>query len=117
MSHLAMPELPADIVCFETGSGQPPWTGSSTSLDVDREAIQQLVRDRLVEVIERGGEAQVSGVDRVGLVQLPSGRRLVIRSKIESLVLLEWLAYLGEFPPLEVWLAEAGVTTGADFHI
>ena len=40
----------------------------------------------------------------------------MIRSKIESLVLLEWLAYLGEFPPLEVWLADAGVTTGADFH-
>jgi 5-methylcytosine-specific restriction endonuclease McrBC regulatory subunit McrC len=47
---------------------------------------------------------------------LPSGRRLAIRSKIESLVLLDWLAYLGEFPPLEVWLPDAGVTTGDDFH-
>ena len=51
-------------------------------------------------------------VDRVGLVVLPSGRRLAIRSKIESLVLLDWLAYLGEFPPLDLWLPDAGITTG-----
>ena len=58
----------------------------------------------------------MSGVDRVGLVVLPSGRRLVIRSKIDSLRLLDWLAYLGKFPPLDVWLPDAGVTTGDDFH-
>lgn len=111
-----MPETPDDIVCFELGSGQPPWVGSTALINLDREAIQRLVQDGLIEVTENGRESHISGVDRVGLVQLPSGRRLVIRSKVESLVLLEWLAYLGEFPPLEVWLADAGVTTGADLH-
>lgn len=111
-----MPETTDDIVCFELGSGQLPWVGSTASLDLDREAIQRLVQGGVIEVTEKGGDSHISGVDRVGLVQLPSGRRLVIRSKIESLVLLEWLAYLGEFPPLEVWLADTGVTTGADLH-
>ncbi len=111
-----MRETSEDIVCFELGSGQSPWVGSTASLEPDRDAIQRLVQDGLIELTERGGESHISGVDRVGLVQLSSGRRLVIRSKIESLVLLEWLTYLGEFPMLEVWLADAGVTTGADFH-
>lgn len=111
-----MPETYDEIVCFELGSGQPAWVGSTDLLNFDRDAIERLIHDSLIEVTEKGGESHIVGVDRVGLVQLPSGRRLVIRSKIESLVLLEWLAYLGEFPPLEVWLADAGVTTGADFH-
>lgn len=111
-----MPETPDDIVCFELGSDQPPWVESTASLNLDGEAIERLIHDGIIEITERGSDSYIAGVDRVGLVQLPSGRRLVIRSKIESLVLLEWLAYLGEFPPLEVWLADAGVTTGADFH-
>lgn len=111
-----MSETPDDIVCFELGSGQPPWVGSTASLNPDREAVKRLIHDGIIEVTVKGGDSHITGVDRVGLVRLPSGRRLVIRSKIESLVLLEWLAYLGEFPPLEVWLPDAGVTTGADFH-
>jgi len=111
-----MSETPDDIVCFELGSQQPPWVGLPGLLGSDCEAIQRLVNDGLIEFDFKDNRAYISGVDRVGLVQLPSGRRLVIRSKIESLVLLEWLAYLGEFPPLKVWLADAGVTTGTDFH-
>jgi 5-methylcytosine-specific restriction endonuclease McrBC regulatory subunit McrC len=111
-----MPDTPDDIVCFELGSSQPPWVGSTASLNLDRDAVKRLIHDRIIEVTENGSDSEIAGVDRVGLVQLPSGRRLVIRSKIESLVLLEWLAYLGEFPPLEVWLADTGVTKGADFH-
>ncbi|MFO0905866.1 MAG: hypothetical protein U0939_22855 [Pirellulales bacterium] len=111
-----MPDTLSDIVCFELGSGQPPWMGSTDSLNVDREAILRLVDEGVIEVTEKRGYAYVSGVDRVGFIRLPSGRRLVIRSKIESLVLLEWLGYLGEFPPLEVWMSEAGVITGDDIH-
>jgi 5-methylcytosine-specific restriction endonuclease McrBC regulatory subunit McrC len=111
-----MNRKPDDIVCFELGSDKPPWVGSADLLASDREAIQRLADDGIIKFELKGREAHISGVDRVGLVLLPSGRRLVIRSKIESLVLLEWLAYLGEFPPLEVWLADAGVTTGVDFH-
>ena len=47
---------------------------------------------------------------------LPSGRRIAILSKIDNLVLLDWLVYLHEFPPLEMWLPEAGVATGNEFH-
>lgn len=111
-----MNRRPDDIVCFELGSDQPPWVGTVGLLGPDRDAILRLAHDRLIEFDLKGKEAHISGVDRVGLVLLPSGRRLVIRSKIESLVLLEWLAYLDKFPPLEVWLADVGVTTGVDLH-
>jgi hypothetical protein len=105
-----------DIICFEAGSGAASWTGLVVDLQHDLEAIQRLARDGVIELDLTGTVAHVSGVDRVGLVVLPSGRRLVIRSKIGSLRLLDWLAYLGKFPPLDVWLPDAGVTTGDDFY-
>ncbi|MDB5342469.1 MAG: hypothetical protein JWP89_846 [Schlesneria sp.] len=108
-------EAPDDIVCFELGSNQLPWVGPSADFAQDYDAIQLLVQDGVVQYGVRDGEASISGVDRVGLLQLPSGRRIVIRSKIESLVLLDWLAFLGDFPPLDKWLADAGVITGDDF--
>ncbi|MBC8872586.1 MAG: hypothetical protein H8E44_24390 [Planctomycetes bacterium] len=40
----------------------------------------------------------------------------MIRSKVPSLAILEWLAYLGEFPPLEIWLPDPAVTTGEDLY-
>ena len=64
----------------------------------------------------RGEQVAIRGATRVGLVVLPSGRRLIIRSKVSSLKLLEWLAYLGEFPRLTSWLPDAGVTVGDDWH-
>jgi 5-methylcytosine-specific restriction endonuclease McrBC regulatory subunit McrC len=105
-----------DIVCFEEGSGQPPWVGSASTLDNDVEHLRRLGHDGIITVEESSGAVSVSGPDRVGLVILPSGRRVVIRSKIDNLVLLNWLVYLGVFPPLEMWLPEAGVATGDDFH-
>jgi 5-methylcytosine-specific restriction endonuclease McrBC regulatory subunit McrC len=38
-----------------------------------------------------------------------------MRSKIPNLALLQWLAYLDEFPRLTTWLQDAGVGTG-DWH-
>lgn len=108
---------PDDILCFELGSDQPSWVGAIGTLSLeDRNALQRLKRDGIVECDFRSETVQVSGINRVGIILLPSGRRVVIRSKIESIVLLEWLAYLGEFPPLEVWLSDSAVTTGIDFH-
>ena len=108
---------PDDILCFELGSDEPSWVGAiDTVSPEDCETLQRLQRDGIIECDLKSDTVQICGVDRVGIVMLPSGRRLVIRSKIESLVLLEWLAYLGDFPPLEVWLANSAVTTGMDFH-
>jgi len=105
-----------DIVCFEEGSGQPPWTGSANVLGEDMDHLRSLGQDGIIALGQTGGTVSVAGLDRVGLVILPSGRRIVIRSKIDNLVLLDWLVYLGEFPPLEMWHPEAGVATGDDFH-
>jgi 5-methylcytosine-specific restriction endonuclease McrBC regulatory subunit McrC len=105
-----------DIVCFELGSREGPWIESAKILGKDIEALQRLAHDGVIELELKGEQVYLSGVDRVGLIVLPSGRRLAIRSKIESLVLLDWLAFLGEFPPLEAWLADTGVTTGNDIH-
>jgi len=105
-----------DIVCFEEGSDQPPLANLVTVSQEDMKHLQ-LLSDNAVIALERVGDTvSVSGTDRVGMIVLPSGRRVVIRSKIDSLVLLDWLSYLGEFPPLEMWLPDAGVTTGDDFH-
>src|SRR5689334_18369960 len=99
-----MREAPVDIVCFELGSNQPPWVGASRDLVHDKDAIETLAREGIVRFSCQDGLVRISGVDRVGFVQLPSGRRILIRSKIESLVLLNWLAYLGDFPPLDAWV-------------
>ena len=105
-----------DIVCFEEGSGQPPWMGSATALCADIDHLARLAQDGIISLEQTGSTVSVSGLDRVGLVILPTGRRIVIRSKIDNLVLLDWLVYLDEFPPLEMWLPEAGVASGDDFH-
>lgn len=107
---------PADIVCFEAGIGELPWAGRLADVQQDLGALRCLAADGLIELGLSGDAVEISGTDRVGLVMLPSGRRLVIRSKIRGLVLLEWLAYLGEFPPLNAWLPDAGVAAGDDFH-
>lgn len=105
-----------DIVCYEEGSNQPPWTGLATLLSKDIVHLRKLSQNKVISLDEQTGDTvKVSGIDKVGLVALPSGRRLVIRSKIDNLVLLDWLVYLGECPPLEAWLPEPGVATG-DFH-
>jgi 5-methylcytosine-specific restriction endonuclease McrBC regulatory subunit McrC len=105
-----------DIICFEEGSGQAPWLGSANMLRDDMDHLKSLAQDGIIALAQTGSTVSVAGLDRVGLVILPSGRRIVIRSKIDNLVLLDWLVYLHEFPPLEMWLPEAGVAAGNDFH-
>ena len=70
----------------------------------------------MIQLDVSGDAVTIRGATRVGLVVLPSGRRVVIRSKIPSLKLIEWLAYLGEFPRLTAWLSDAGVGIGDDWH-
>ena len=108
---------PDDIVCFEVGSGDAPaWIGSRHALEDDWPAIERQAARGVIKLDVTGDAVTIRGATRVGLVVMSSGRRLVIRSKIPSLKLIEWLAYLGEFPRLTAWLSDAGVGIGNDWH-
>jgi 5-methylcytosine-specific restriction endonuclease McrBC regulatory subunit McrC len=99
-----------DIVCYEIGSDvAAPWEGTHCSLHGDVPALEIYARRGLIRLEINGDSVSISGATRVGLVILPSGRRLIIRSKISGLTILEWLAYLGEFRPLQRWLPEKGI--------
>ena len=105
------------ITCFEAGSGSTePWIGSRDTIAEDLAMLGRLAERRLIELSVVGNDVSVRGTTRVGLVILPSGRRLVIRSKISNIVLLDWLAYLGRFPQLSHWLPESGVAAVKSFH-
>jgi 5-methylcytosine-specific restriction endonuclease McrBC regulatory subunit McrC len=92
-----------------------PSTHSRQELADDFRAISLLVDRGVIEVDSQGDQIAIRGATHVGLVVLPSGRRLIVRSKVPSLKLVEWLAYLGEFPELTSWLPDAGVSIGEDW--
>lgn len=105
------------ITCFEAGSGSTePWIGSRDTVGEDIAMLGRLAERRLIELSVVGNDVSIRGTTRVGLVILPSGRRLVIRSKIPNVVLLDWLAYLGRFPRLSHWLPESGVAAVKSDH-
>lgn len=92
------------IVCDETGSLNPvAWRGTAKDLREDYAAILRLHESRFLDVREHCGQIEILGRDRVGILRLPSGRRVLIRTKVPGLVLVEWLAYLGEFPDIQNW--------------
>ncbi len=106
-----------DIVCFELGSNDAvAWFGSRRTLEDDWAAIERQAVRGVIQVDVCGDTVTIRGATRVGLVVLPSGRRLVVRSKISSLKLIDWLVYLGEFPRLTAWLSESGVGIGDGWH-
>ena len=93
---------PADeILCGEIGSEDAGrWSEPLRLAPEDAAAVEVLASDRLLELRPEAGGVSVAGVDHVGSVVLPSGRRLYIRPKVGDLVLLDWLAYLGDAPPV-----------------
>ena len=108
---------PDDIVCFEVGSGGAlAWIGSRRALDDDWSALETQANRGVIQLDVCGDRVTISGATCVGLVVLPTGRRLIVRSKIRSLMLLEWLAYVGEFPRLTHWLPDVGVAVADDWH-
>ncbi len=100
-----------DIVIDEAGSSEPlEWTGTANSLGSDLDAIRFHADRNLLGLEERSGTVVIRGRHRTGIVLLPTGRRIVLRTKLPGIVLLYWLVYLGEFPDfqhgarLEMWL-------------
>jgi 5-methylcytosine-specific restriction endonuclease McrBC regulatory subunit McrC len=111
--------IPSDpIVCFECGSDEQRLEKTSAkNIGVDLVALERLAAQGLIELNTHGDAVTITGKDRVGMVVLPSGRRLIIRTKIPNVTILEWLVYLGEVPHLTSWLQEAAVSSGDDFYI
>lgn len=89
------------IICFEAGSGeQLPCCASLENIGGDLESLERLAQERVIDLNVKGDIVTVKGRDRVGMIILASGRRLMIRTKIPNAALLDWLMYLGEIPCL-----------------
>lgn len=105
------------IICDEEGSHDPvPWYGSIESLGEDYAAIRRHHEDRILHVQEHHGQVEIRGRERVGVVRLPSGRRILIRTKVPGLVLLDWLVYLGEFPKLQFWEQDGNISQSESYQ-
>jgi 5-methylcytosine-specific restriction endonuclease McrBC regulatory subunit McrC len=108
---------PDDIVCLEVGSGDAPaCLKLRTLLPDDWAALEAEAERGVIQLQVQGEQVAIHGASRVGMVILPSGRRLIIRSKISSLMILEWLVFLGDFPRLTTWLPDAGVSVDDKWH-
>ena len=93
-----------DIICDELGTPNAvQWQGSRGELGRDFEAIQFQHEQKRIRLQVDGSQVTISGLDRVGLIVLPSSRRIVLRTKLSGLMLIEWLIYLGEFPEFQSW--------------
>ena len=118
-----MTSVPTDILCGEIGAPDAErWSAPVADLSPqDRAAQDSLEASGLVELRAPDGarevELEVAGTDHVGLLALPTGRRLHIRPKVPDLVLLDWLAYVDDCPPPTPWLSsDTGLSSGNDFH-
>ena len=105
------------IVCDEEGSlGPVVWRGSVESLGEDYAALRRHHEERILQIQEHRGQVEIRGRDRVGVVRLPSGQRILIRTKVPGLVLLDWLVYLGEFPDIRFWEQDGYVTQSESYQ-
>ena len=108
----------SDIICDERGTLEPRvWLGDATELGPDFDAVLTQARRKSIRVKERSsGQIEIRGRDRVGIIRLPSGRSIRICTKLPGIVLLEWLAFLGEFPDLETWSMGGNVHESDSFQ-
>ena len=78
-----------DILCGEIGApGDGRWSAPLRLHSDDLPTLDALVAEGIVETRAEAAGVSLAGVDHVGTVQLPSGRRLHIRPKVGDLVLL-----------------------------
>jgi 5-methylcytosine-specific restriction endonuclease McrBC regulatory subunit McrC len=105
------------IVCDEETTPDPiVWRGTINELGADWECVQRHASRNRIRVDAQGLNIEISGRDRVGCIVLPSGRRIIIRSKIDGLTLIEWLIYLGRFPELIDWSDSGFVSQKGPFE-
>ena len=90
-----------DILCGEIGSDEADrWSDPVRLAPQEAEAVEALAGEGVLEIRAGVGGVSLAGIDHVGSLVLPTGRRLHIRPKVGDLILLDWLAYLGDAPPL-----------------
>src|SRR5215213_8007296 len=90
-----------DILCGEIGSPEGErWSPPVRLSAQETAAVEALVADEVLQTRDDLEGLSIAGIDRVGTIQLPGGRRVHIRPKVGDLVLLDWLAYVGDAPPL-----------------
>lgn len=112
-----MPADPGDITCGEWGTPEPErWSSPVALADSDRSAVAALEARRVLETQPAGALLRVAGTDQVGLIVLPSGRSMSIRPKIGGLVLLDWLVYVGDCPPVSRLTREGTLREGGPHH-
>lgn len=107
----------ATISCDEQGTPEPKyWQGTRQELGPDFSAIRAFDQQKSLRLEIDGDQVSIYGRDRVGTILLPSGRRCVIRTKLPGIVILEWLAFLGEFPELRTWTLDGNILSSGTFH-
>jgi 5-methylcytosine-specific restriction endonuclease McrBC regulatory subunit McrC len=116
MNSRLIPVIP-DIVIDEAGSANPlEWTGTAHSLGNDLDAIRFHADRNVIGLDERSGTVVIKGKHRTGIILLPSGRRIVLRTKLAGIVLLDWLVYLGEFPDFKHWSQLGNIAVEDDWQ-
>lgn len=107
----------SDIVLDESGTPNAKyWSGTVNQIRMDYEALQYHSSRNVIRLEERAGQLQIHGRHRTGLVILPSGRRIILRTKLAGVTLLDWLVYLGEFPDFQAWNQLGNVKPADDWQ-
>lgn len=106
-----------DIYVEEAGSPNARvWQESVTLCGGDFESLRCFAANGLIDLHESQGQLEIRGRDKVGTLLLPSGRRVVIGTKVPGISLLEWLAYLGDFPELTAWTRQQAIASSGQFQ-
>ena len=88
-----------DITCGEIGSDDAGrWSAPLRLSPEELAAVEALEAEGVLATRPEAGGLSLAGVDHVGTLTLPGGRRVHIRPKTGDVILLDWLAYLGDAP-------------------
>src|SRR5687767_6343752 len=107
-----------EIACGEWGTPDAQrWSAPVLLVEPDRAAVAALEAQRVLETRPAGELLRIAGTDQVGLIVLPSGRSIGIQPKISGLVLLDWLAYVGDCPPVSRLTREGALREGGPHQL
>ena len=107
---------PGDITCGEIGSAEEErWSAPFEPTPAERGAVEALEAKGILQTCVAAGGLRVAGLDQVGTMVLPGGRRICIRPKVDDLILLDWLDYIGDVPTVTQWVRRGDVSAGGIF--